>query len=153
MCDLEHCLAILKALGITEVTYCLSGGGDSGAAELQHVVALDGSQRPLPSVTVGFTDVGGIVGLDERLDDLVANIPHGDWCNNEGGYGTVILRPQDTDPDLQVDCDMTYGEDSDERDFQDEEECAGSDFGDSDQADNSLTVDDSTLQPNQGDTR
>jgi hypothetical protein len=151
MCNLEHCLAILKALGITEVSYCLSGGGDSGTAELQHVVALDGSQRPLPAVTVGFTDVGGIVCLDERLDDLVANIPDGDWCNNEDGYGTVILRPQETDPDLQVRCDMTYGEDSDERDFEDEEELAASDFGDSDQADNSLAVDDSTLHPNKGD--
>jgi hypothetical protein len=152
MCDLDHYLAILKALGITEVNYCLSGGGDSGTAELQHILDRDGNQRPLPTVTIGFTDAGGIVSLDERLDDLVANIPDGDWCNNEGGYGTVILRPQETDPDLQVDCDMTYGEDSAEPDFEDEEGFAASNLDDTDTANDALIIDDSTLQPNKGDT-
>ena len=32
MSDLAHCLAILKALEVSEVKYCLSGGGDSGTA-------------------------------------------------------------------------------------------------------------------------
>jgi hypothetical protein len=152
MCDLEHCLAILKALGITEVTCCLSGGGDSGTAELQQIIDRNGDERPLPTITVGFTDIGGIVCLDERLDDLVANIPDGNWCNNEGGCGTVILHPQETDPDLQVDCNMIYGDDSDARDFDGEEEFAASDFEDADADGDTLIVDDSTLQPNKGDT-
>ena len=111
MSDLEHCLAILKALRISEVRYCLSGGGDSGTTELEDVLYCDGRHGPLPSVTIGITDAGGIVCLDECLDGIVADIPDGDWCNNEGGYGHVTLYPQESDEDLRVECDMTYGED------------------------------------------
>jgi hypothetical protein len=39
MNELEHCLAILKVLQIAEVSYCLSGGGDSGTVE------TNGTQR------------------------------------------------------------------------------------------------------------
>src|SRR6516225_1015884 len=141
MANLVHCLDILRALGIAEVNYCLSGGGDSGTAELQHIVDRDGKKRPLPAITIGFTDSGDTVRLDEPLDDLVANIPDGDWCNNEGGYGTVILHPQESDPDLQVECTMTYGDDSDDPDFEDEEEFAVPDFEDPDPAGDALTID------------
>jgi hypothetical protein len=153
MSDLAHCLAILNALQISEVRYCLSGGGDSGTAELDHVLYRDGRHGPLPSVTVGITGCGGIVCLDERLEDLVSNVPDGDWVNNEGGYGNVTLRPHETDEDLQVECDMTYGEDSDDRDFEDDEECS-SDFDESDPgtSGDALAVDDSALQPAKGDT-
>jgi hypothetical protein len=153
MSDLEHCLAILKALQITEVRYCLSGGGDSGTAELEHVLYRDGHHGPLPSVTLGITDVGGILCLDERLDDLVSQLPDGDWCNNEGGYGTVVLRPQESDEDLQVECDMTYGEESEDPDFEDDEEFLAADFNDTDPgtAGETIAVDDSTLQPAKGD--
>ena len=122
MSDLEHCLAILQALQVSEVRYCLSGGGDSGTTDLEEVIYLDGRHGPLPSVTVGITSCGGTVALDERLEDIVANLPDGDWCNNEGGYGNVVLRPQECDDDLKVECDMTYGEENDDRDFEDDEE-------------------------------
>ena len=101
MTDLEHCLAILKALHIDEVRYYLSGGGDSGTAELEHVLYSDGHHGPLPSVTLGITDAGGI-SVSTSLDDLVSQLPDGDWCNNEGGYGHVTLHPQESDEDLQV---------------------------------------------------
>jgi hypothetical protein len=153
MSDLAQCLAILKALQVSEITYRLSGGGDSGTTELEQVVYLDGHHGTLPSVTVGITDCGGILCLDERLDDIVANLPDGDWCNNEGGYGQVVLRPQENDDDLQVGCDMTYGEQSDDRDFNDDEELPASDFNNSnpDTSDGTIAVDDSTLQPAKGD--
>ena len=122
MSDLEHCLAILKALQISEVRYCLSGGGDSGTTELEHVLYRDGHHATLPSVTIDIDSGGGTVGLDERLENIVADIPDGDWVNNEGGYGHVTLRPHETDEDLQVECDMTYGEESDDPDFEDDEE-------------------------------
>jgi hypothetical protein len=150
MSDLEHCLAILNALRVSEVRYCLSGGDDSGTTELEEVIYLDGRHGPLPSVTVSITSCGDTVGLDERLEDIVANLPDGDWCNNEGGYGTVVHRPQEIDADLKVDCDMTYGEDSDARDFEDDEEFVSSDFDESEPA-ATITVDDSTLQPPKGD--
>jgi hypothetical protein len=154
MSDLAHCLAILKALAISEVRYCLSGGGDSGTTELEQVVYVDGHHGPLPSVTLNITDCGGIVCLDERLEAIVADLPDGDWVNNEGGHGSVILRPQESDEDLQFECDMTYGEESDDPDFEDDEEFS-SDFNESDPGTSGdpLAVDDSALQPEKGDAR
>jgi hypothetical protein len=151
MSHLEQCLAILKALQISEVAYCLSGGGDSGTAELNRVVYADGREGPLPSVTLGITDAGGLVCLDERLEQIVSEIPDGDWCNNEGGYGAVILHPQESDEDLQVECDMTYGEDSEDPDFEDEEPSPMPDGGPDLDAGDALAIDDSNLQPAKGD--
>jgi hypothetical protein len=150
MSDLEYCLAMLKALQINEVRYCLSGGGDSGTTELEHVLYHDGRDGPLPSVTLAITDVGGIVCLDERVENIVADIPDGDWVNNEGGYGHVTLRPQEGDEDLQVECDMTYGEEDSDPGFEDDE---SPDFNDADPgtAGDTIAVDDSTLQPAKGD--
>jgi hypothetical protein len=150
MSDLEHCLAVLKALQISEIRYCLSGGGDSGTAELEHVLYRDGHYGPLPAVTIGITDVGGIVCLDERLEHFVADIPDGDWVNNEGGYGHVALRPQESDEDLRVECDMTYGEEDSDPDFEDDD-CT--DFNDAEPGTtgDTITVDDSTLQLAKGD--
>ena len=157
MSDLEHYLAILKALQIEEVSYCLSGGGDSGNVEINHVLYADGRYGPLPVVTIDITDVGGLVRLDERLDNLVYDIPDGDWINNDGGHGTVILRPQETDPEDQVECDMTYGDDGEgdpdfeDEDFEDEDEgFLASDFNDADPADAPIAIDDSALQPAKG---
>ena len=94
--ELDYCLAILKALGITKVEYILSGGGDEGSADFDRLTDRNGQQHnTLPSITIGITDHGSVISLDERLVDVVAQIPEGDWCNNEGGHGTVILRPQD----------------------------------------------------------
>lgn len=148
--ELEHCLAILKALQIAEVSYCLSGGGDSGTVEINHVLYADGRHGPLPTVTLGVSDAGGTVCLDERLENIIYELPDGDWINNEGGHGNVVLRPQE-DPGCQVECDMTYGEDSDEPDFEDDDE-PGSDFEDPDPGPpGEIAVDDSALQPAKGD--
>ena len=118
---------------------------------IQDVLDCDGRHGPLPSVTIGITDAGGIICLDECLDGIVGNIPDGDWCNNEGGYGHVTLYPQESDEDLRVECDMTYGEDDSDPDFEDEEFIA-SDFKDTDpqNSGDAIAVDDSTLQPAKG---
>ena len=132
--------------------HALSGGGDSGTTTLDQVIHADGRAGALPTVTIGITDCGGIVCLDERLEDLVAGIPDGDWINNDGGYGTVILYPQESDADLQVDCDMTYGEDSDDPDFEDEENFLTAEAGGTDVTGDALAIDDSSLQPAKGKT-
>jgi hypothetical protein len=154
--ELEHCLAILTALQIAEVSYCLSGGGDSGTVELDHVLYADGHCGTMPAVTVGITDVGGLVCLDERLENIVHDLPDDDWINNEGGHGNVVLRPQEADPDCQVECDMTYGEDDGEPDFEDEDDqFLTPDFSDADLAatDRSIVIDDSALQPAKGNSQ
>jgi hypothetical protein len=40
--SLNSCLAILRALGVTELGYHLSGGGDQGTAELETTRGRDG---------------------------------------------------------------------------------------------------------------
>src|SRR5271165_5838264 len=98
MSDLSHCLALLKTLGVDEVVYQLSGGGDSGTCELDRVAYLDGRvTHTLPVASIGITDRGEVVTLGDRLETLAENLPEGDWVNNEGGYGTVILQPQEAD--------------------------------------------------------
>jgi hypothetical protein len=154
MSDLEHCLAILKALQIAEVSYWLSGSGDSGTVEIHQVLYADGHSGPMPSVTIDVTDVGSTISLDERLDAIICDLPDGDWINNEGGYGNVVLRPQETDPDCQVECAMTYGEESGrEGDFEDDQN-SGDDFEDDDPAATAATVgiavNDSALQLEKG---
>ena len=146
--DLAHCLAILKALGIGEAVYSLSGGGDQGTCNLDCVTYLDNcTEHALPRITIGIDDLGQVSMLDELLENIVADIPDGDWVNNEGGHGTVILLPQETDEYLQVDCNMTYCDESDEGDF-DDDEFTG-DRIDDEEADPvlaTLTIDDSALQ-------
>jgi hypothetical protein len=152
MSDLVHCLAVLKALGVSEIIYHLSGGGDEGTVELEQVIWLDGREAPLPAVTIGITGAGA-VKLDECLESLVADLPDGDWVNNEGGYGNVILRPQETDEALRTECDMTYGcEEENEPDFADEEESADFHDHEAEPEPGPLAIDDTNLQPAKGGT-
>jgi hypothetical protein len=152
MSDLSHCLAVLKALGISEVVYNLSGGGDEGTCEIDSVVHLDGrTTQALPALAIGITRFGQVATLDELLDDFVADIPDGDWVNNEGGHGTVVLHPQETDEDLRVECDMTYGDESDAEDFDDDEfTAAGIDEDEPYPTSTTLTIDDTALNTPEG---
>jgi hypothetical protein len=93
MSDVEHCLAILKALQISEVRYCLSGGGDSGTTELEHVLYRDGHHRPLPSVTIGIDSCGGTVCLGERLENIVADIPEATGSTTKAATATSLSAP------------------------------------------------------------
>lgn len=75
--------------------------------------------------------------LSWLLDDLVADLPGGDWVNNEGGYGTVTIRPFEEDEDLRFECDMTFRDEGDYGDENDEEEFEDEDFdADDDDAEN-----------------
>lgn len=107
-------IRLLRTLGIAEVAYALNGGGDSGETSIEHVFYRDGREEPhLPSVPIRIGPAGQISTLDGVLSDYAADKPDGDWVNNEGGYGTVEIFPFETDPDLMVECDMTYREDGD----------------------------------------
>lgn len=119
-------MAMLAALGIVEVTFNLSGGGDSGECDLESVLYADGRRDAhLPSVPIGFSDSGDIVLLDLALDRIASDAPDGDWCNNEGGYGSVSFFPAEPCPDGWIVCNMTYreegdyGDDDEEEDFDD----------------------------------
>jgi hypothetical protein len=151
MTPLDHCLAILKVIGVSEIQYTLDGEGDSGTTNLDTVHYLNGSSAGLlPPLTIGLGDNGGLHTLADLLDELVAELPDGDWVNNEGGYGTVILRPHETDADLRVECDMTYREYND--DFEDDDFAPKPpvDFDEAGEEEAPLVIDDGPPHPGRG---
>ncbi len=114
MSRLEQALTVLRALGVIEVVYSLDGCGDSGTADLDSITYADGCPATeIPDFAVSFTDGGQVITLAGLVDDLVAELPDGDWVNNEGGFGTVILRPMEDDDAIRVECDMTFRADGD----------------------------------------
>ncbi|MCC6140743.1 MAG: hypothetical protein IT389_09025 [Nitrospira sp.] len=120
-------IAVLTALGIQELEYALDGGGDSGDSTLERIQHVDGrTLEKLPNIPIGILGGGWPYTLEALLDDLVADLPEGDWINNEGGYGTVIIRPFEDEEDLCFDCDMTYRDEGDyggdDAEFVDEDE-------------------------------
>ncbi|MCG8273895.1 hypothetical protein MIC97_20635 [Aquamicrobium sp. NLF2-7] len=113
--------AILRALHISEIEYSLSGGGDSGETTLERVRFRDDpTSHDLPDIPIFISDTGQIRRLPELLENIVANAPEGDWVNNEGGYGTVYVRPFEDEEDLAIECDMTFREDGDYGDDEDD---------------------------------
>lgn len=110
-------IALLAALGIVEVTYMLSGGGDSGECELERVVYGNGRREiALPSIPIGFSNDGTILLLGDVLENIAEEEPDGDWVNNEGGHGTVSFYPMEPGASSRIVCDMSYGDDGEEED-------------------------------------
>lgn len=104
--------AILRALQITKIEYSLSGGGDSGETTLERVTYRDNpTSHTLPDIPIFISDTGQIQHLPDLLERIVADAPEGDWVNNEGGFGTVYVRPFENEMDLSLECDMTFRED------------------------------------------
>lgn len=132
----EIAIALLRAIGIQELEYSLDGGGDSDDATLERIQHREGRTLDgLPDIPIGIDPNGRPRMLDALLDDLVADLPEGDWVNNEGGYGTVIIRPFEEDGELCFECDMTFREEGDYGD--DDEEFEDEDFdADDDSAEN-----------------
>ena len=122
--------AILRALQITEIEYSLNGGGDSGETTLERVTYRnDPLANDLPDIPIFIGDRGEIRHLAELLENIVADAPEGDWVNNEGGYGSVYVRPFEDEEDLTIDCDMSYREDGD---YGDDDEFVDEDLIDDD---------------------
>lgn len=118
---IERVAVILRALEITEIRYSLNGGGDSGEVDLDVVCHKDGHETHiLPVVPVAIRSSGEVIALKELLDGIVAAAPEGDWVNNEGGYGTVCVRPFADDEEEIIECDMTF-RDEDEYDDEDDD--------------------------------
>lgn len=134
----EQLGAILRALQITAIEYSLNGGGDSGETAIESVTYRDGTTAAeLPEIPVQFTDLGTIMFLPRLLEGIVAEAPEGDWVNNEGGYGTVYVRPFEDEHDLAIECNITFREDGDYGDDDDDED----DFVNDEPADGDETPD------------
>lgn len=113
----HNILALLRALDIQEIIYSLSGGGDDGEITLEAVVHQTGAvSSELPPVPIGLDGYGAICTLPPTLERIASDLPEGDWVNNEGGAGTVTIRPFERDPQRRFDCDMIYGDEEYEAD-------------------------------------
>lgn len=113
---------LLQALGIEAIVFDLNGGGDSGETTIEELRYRDGRVAfEIPSIPIGITDMGAVATLPLYLGELAANVPDGDWVNNEGGYGTVTILPFAPDASERVSSDMTYrdydGEDDSDEDW------------------------------------
>lgn len=118
----DRVITLLRALNISRVTYSLNGEGDSGECCLSEVEYADGrSTSNLPEVPIGFSAIGAVHLLPYFVEELAADLPEGDWVNNEGGYGTVTIHPFEDDLDARFDCEMTYRTyyDEDDDEFED----------------------------------
>lgn len=119
--QMDPVTALLRALGITEIEFSLSGGGDSGEVTLERISYQDGrTEHKVPDVPTEISNTGAVRSLPDVLEQIVADAPEGDWVNNEGGYGTVVIRPFEEDEDLVIDCDMTFREEGDYGDDDDD---------------------------------
>lgn len=133
--------AILRALQIIEIEYSLSGGGDSGETTLERVqYRNDPTSHELPDIPIFISDVGQIRHLPELLENIVADAPEGDWVNNEGGYGSVYVRPFEDEEDLAIQCDMTFREDGDYGDDDDDDAFVDDDLTERDDDDLDASV-------------
>lgn len=135
----EQLISLLRALGIAEIEYSLSGGGDSGETTLERVTYRDGRTiHELPNIPIGISATGQVETIEHLLDRIASDLPEGDWVNNEGGYGSVFIRPLEEDEDLRFECDMTFREEGDYGDddegFVDEDEFEEEDEPDEDPA-------------------
>ena len=129
----ERLGAILRALEITEIVYSLNGSGDSGDTDLDSVTYRnDPAAHDLPDIPIFISDSGAIRYLPALLEDIVSDAPDGDWVNNEGGYGTVYVRPFEDQDTLSIECDMTFREDGD---YGDDDDYEDDDFEDDDASD------------------
>lgn len=109
----EFMVKTLRVLGIQRIVFTLDGGGDSGNVDIteidwanEKVEKVD--LKLLPSPTPGFS-------LASYMIEVVADMPDGDWVNNEGGYGTITFMPfASKDIEECVEIDMSYHEYHDE---------------------------------------
>lgn len=138
----DRAIALLRALNIIEIQYSLNGGGDSGDAEINHIELRDGTTlQALPDLPAGISSTGSIETIDALLDSIVFELPEGDWINNEGGFGTIIIYPFEEDED-RFDVDITFRDEGDYGDDDEDEEgdeYAGDD-GDADEPGDGIIV-------------
>ncbi len=114
-------IALLRAIDIQELEYSLDGGGDSGDSTLERIQHVDGRVLDkLPNIPISIDGGGRPYMLETFLDNLVSDLPEGDWVNNEGGHGTVVIRPFEDEEGLCFEIDMTYREEGDYGDDDDE---------------------------------
>ena len=106
--DKKLLFQVLKQAGITKVTVCFDGGGDSG--QIDSITAeglIDGIELrdiPIPPDGKPLSDeFPGVMGDDNtNIYSLIESVCYSllehdspcDWINNDGGYGEIYIVPE-----------------------------------------------------------
>jgi hypothetical protein len=112
----EEIVQILAALGVEEISFRLEGYGDNGDIELEDAIKwatlnLDGN----PVIAVDLEQLPFENGsLLNAIECSIEDWPDGDWINNEGGSGVIIIRPFDKECPIIIDMAYGFEEDCDE---------------------------------------
>lgn len=141
----DAAMAYLRSEGISELTYRLDGGGDSGDVALEGVKFQSGTQAApeyrLPELALDFDDHGRVVTLPSVLADHAAAAPGSNWWDNAGGQGTVTYLPFEQGEDCVVsDVEFNDEDDDGEDDFEDEEDGAPAAVDDDPDEEGSITL-------------
>jgi len=84
----EAILFALKDAGIAEIEYEYNGSGDDGAIDYINLIDQKGNVLNFDSET--DKEIHDLVAkLEDHVYEILGNVS--DWCNNDGGYGTVSL--------------------------------------------------------------
>lgn len=116
----------LKSKGITQIYCYYDGGGDSGEiTEIDYKTSVRKPEKVKDAPTGEYYETGKIIDSHEEIDpeteldtplksedtslvegwlyDVIADKVDeygGDWCNNDGGYGSVDINVEDQTYDV-----------------------------------------------------
>lgn len=117
---IEQVLDLMASLGIVKVVCELNGSGDSGEADLGEIEYAPGREEVrLEDIPAGLHGSGKPETLASYLMDYAAELPEGDWVNNEGGQGQVVFLPMEPEGERIVE-DMEYNDGYDD-DYDDDD--------------------------------
>lgn len=117
----DEAASLLKALGVSKVTFRLDGGGDDGDVELEDIAwkATHEDGTPVKQYDLASIPFSSSRTLLGALETAATEWPEVDWCNNEGGSGTVEIYPFDDEP---VCVSVFPNGDDEDSDYDDEED-------------------------------
>ena len=99
--EMTGLLLQLADLGVTGIKIFYSGGGDSGDIDdIVYTTTKEAAFNNIMNLTAGYgEDVLYLQNLDNELADKIKDFANEkilndleDWWNNDGGYGTMLIK-------------------------------------------------------------
>ena len=98
--EMTGLLLQLADLGVTGIKIFYSGGGDSGDIDdIVYTTTKEATFNNIMNLTSYAEDVLNLQTLDDELSDKIKDFASEkilndleDWWNNDGGYGTMLIK-------------------------------------------------------------
>ena len=98
--EMTDLLLKLADLGVTGIKIFYSGGGDSGDIDdVVYTTTKEASFDNIMNLTSYGEDLLNLQTLDDELSDKIKDFANEkilndieDWWNNDGGYGTMLIK-------------------------------------------------------------